>query len=601
MEIESTIKFKSVDPLPKTELPNFVIITGLNGAGKTQLLQGIYHNQIKLRENEIELNPRKYVTNQTLVPNDSSIITSEMLKNSSQNIFNQFNGYIRNKENSNPITWDHFITDQLQRKLIIEIAKNAKKKVEELIADDFYKFYPLDDGLENKDVFYQSFSNIFKRYQVKLHNNQMGQFLKKEKGIEVTHLSDEEFILEYGESPWLFVNKIIHEAKLDYHINSPDNHHPDAPFELKLINNFNKAEINFSDLSSGEKVLMSLALALYNSKFDREFPKVLLLDEPDASLHPSMVKQFLDVIQTIFVQEKKVKVIMTTHSPSTIAIANEEALFVMNKTGTRIQKTNKDRALKILTTGVPSLSINYENRRQVFVESPNDVLFYEEFYQKLSNYLVPEISLCFISSGESKTDKHGIKISNCEQVISITKILRKGGNNFIWGIIDRDKTNESSDFVKVLGNGNRYAIENYIFDPILVSGLLLREKIVQSEAIGLAKDKTYFDFKNFNQEELQGITNFITSSIKSKVEPKEADTKKCILLNGIEIEIPIWYLDLNGHILEETILRAFPELNALKKGKEEALKLEIINKVIDDIPELVSIDLLDVLKNVQAI
>ena len=107
------------------------------------------------------------------------------------------------------------------------------------------------------------------------------------------------------------------------------NDHRDAPFELKLINNFNQAKVKFSELSSGEKVLISLVFALYNTKFDVEFPKVLLMDEPDASLHPSMTKQFLDVIQKVFVQDKGVKVILTTHSPSTVALAPEEAIFIV--------------------------------------------------------------------------------------------------------------------------------------------------------------------------------------------------------------------------------------------------------------------------------
>jgi hypothetical protein len=301
------------------------------------------------------------------------------------------------------------------------------------------------------------------------------------------------------------------------------------------------------------------------------------------------------------VEEKGVRVIITTHSPSTVALANEENLFVVNKTGVRIEKTTKDKALKILTSGVPSFSVNYENRRQVFVESPNDVLFYEKIYQKLAHLLIPEISLSFISSGESRTDKNGTKISNCDQVINITNILRKGGNNFIWGIIDWDTTSVSSDFVKVLGNGNRYAIENYLFDPILVSALLLREKIITREDIGLINNETYADFKNLNFSQLQVIANYITDKVSLNANPADKTTFKTQLLNGIEVEIPIWYLHHNGHTLEDALIKTFPGLGALKRGKEEALKLEIINKVIDDIPELISIDLLDIFKNVQTV
>jgi hypothetical protein len=325
------------------------------------------------------------------------------------------------------------------------------------------------------------------------------------------------------------------------------------------------------------------------------------MDEPDASLHPSMSKQFLNVIQKVFVEEKGVKVIITTHSPSTVALAPEETLFIVNKTGIRIEKSTKDKALKILTSGVPSFSVNYENRRQIFVESPNDVLFYEKIYQKLSNELVPDISLSFISSGESRTDKNGMKISNCDQVENITNTLRKAGNNFIWGIIDWDTTSKSSDYVKVLGNGNRYAIENYLFDPILVAALLLREKIVSREDLGLSNNETYTDFKNLNATQLQVIANFVTNNVASNVKLKDNTTSKSRLLNGVEIDIPVWYLHHHGHNLEDELIKTFPGLNAIKKGKEEVLKLEIINKVIDDIPELVSSDLLDIFKSVQTV
>lgn len=601
MKLTLGLKYKSLEPFT-IDLPNLTILTGVNGAGKTQILSSIIENQLKITENNVELNPKKYVTHSTLSPNDSTIVTRQSVNQGIENMWNSYNGFLQNYQNNPAIQLQHHFVDPRQIKVIEKISKEAGKSKHQLSSNDFYKYYPLEDGLTHNDVFYQNFSNLFKRYNDKLLENKFNKFLKENEGQkEIEFLSNEDFLKTYGEAPWDFVNKIITEAKLDYQINSPISLHQDAPFELKLINTFNKAEVKFSDLSSGEKVLMSLALALYNSKFDIEFPKALLMDEPDASLHPSMSKQFLNVIQKVFVEEKGVKVIITTHSPSTVALAPEEALFIVNKTGTRIVKSTKDKALKILTSGVPSFSVNYENRRQVFVESPNDVLFYEKIYQKLSNELTPEISLSFISSGESRTDKNGTKISNCDQVINITNILRKAGNNFVWGIIDWDTTSVDSDFVKVLGNGNRYAIENYLFDPILVSALLLREKIISRDDIGLSNNETYTDFKNLNSYQLQIIANYVTDKVSVNVKPKEESTIKTQLLNGVEIEIPIWYLHHNGHTLEDELIKTFPSLGALKRGKEEALKLEIINKVIDDIPELVSKDFLEIFKNVQTI
>lgn len=607
MKLTLQQKFKSLDPF-SIDLPDFVILTGINGAGKTQLLTAIIQNLLKVHDTlGVELNPKKYVTPQTLSPNESAIVTREQLNANTQNLWQQFENYLKNRINNPRYSLENAFghnprngQDSPQIKIIDKIAKSANKVREELTSDDFFNHYPLEDGLNQTDVFYQNFSSLFKRYQDKLDDNEYRQYRNQVKGhSEISFLTKEEFENTFGEAPWEFVNKIIKEANLDYHINSPANSHRDAPFELKLVNNYNGTEIQFGDLSSGEKVLMSLALALYNSNFDIEFPKVLLMDEPDASLHPSMSKKFLDVIQQVFVNEKNVKVIVTTHSPSTVALSPEESLFIVNKTGVRIEKTSKDRALKILTSGVPSFSVNYENRRQVFVESPYDVAYYEKMYHQLSNFLVPEVSLSFISSGESRTDKNGVKVSNCGQVINITETLRNAGNKFVSGIIDWDSSNTSSNAVKVLGNGNRYSIENYILDPLLVGALLLREKIVSKEEVNLNANETYTDLKHFGAERLQFIADFVIGKISTVVAPIDNTRKNVKLLNGIEITIPLWYLHHQGHTLEEQILKAFPQLNAIKKGKEDVLKMEMLNKVVDDIVEILSNDILEVLQCVQ--
>ena len=43
---------------------------------------------------------------------------------------------------------------------------------------------------------------------------------------------------------WDFVNRIIKEANLDYHINSPANSHRDAPNTLIVVKLLNETEIN---------------------------------------------------------------------------------------------------------------------------------------------------------------------------------------------------------------------------------------------------------------------------------------------------------------------------------------------------------------------
>lgn len=591
MFIRSGVTYKSLEPIqPPIELPDLVVLSGLNGAGKSQLLVAISQNLVVLTEEDTQLQPAKLVDHNTLAPNDSVTVSPESLRRSMQDLANRYTNY-RNLKNQQPgLTLPGIMQDQRLIKILQKIADNAQKDVESLTSDDLFYHYPLEDSYGQMDIFHQNFSTLFKRYQIKQFENDVNQFRNQKYG-GIKFLSDEEFLEKYGEPPWLFVNKIIAEANLDYHINSPENLHAEAPFVLKLVNDLNGAEINFSDLSSGEKVIMSLALSLYNSKFDLEFPKVLLMDEPDSHLHPSMTKKFLDVIQNVFIGEKGVKVILTTHSPSTVALAPESSLFLMNKTAPRITKTTKDYALRILTSGVPTLSINYENRRQVFVESKYDVAFYEKVYEKLREKLIPEISINFISSGVGGQ-------GSCEQVEEIVNTLTGYGNRSIYGIIDWDTRNNGNEFVKVLGKGKRYSIENYIFDPIFLSAFLLREKFIDRATLGLKEGVRYTDFSSLDNLQLQSIADFIANQAKAKLDsPPDILCQETVYVGGQKINIPSWFLRMHGHTLENLIQETFPQLKRYR-GKGE-LKREIINKVIDDIPDFISEDVLLVLHEIQ--
>ena len=64
--------------------------------------------------------------------------------------------------------------------------------------------------MHQTDVFHQNFTNLFKRYQDRLDENEYRQYKNRQKGDESSDfLSDEDFLANYGEEPWLFVNKII--------------------------------------------------------------------------------------------------------------------------------------------------------------------------------------------------------------------------------------------------------------------------------------------------------------------------------------------------------------------------------------------------------
>lgn len=170
-------------------------------------------------------------------------------------------------------------------------------------------------------------------------------------------LSEEQFVKVHGDKPWDLVNKLLEEFDtLQYKVNSPEGSDYFGNFKLRLKHTEKEnLEIDFGSLSSGEKVLMALVASVYKSSSDKHFPDVLLLDEVDASLHPSMMKNMLEVIKGIFLKQG-VKVILVTHSPTTIALAPEDSIFVMNRSGmNRIEKKSKQNALTILTQGFATI------------------------------------------------------------------------------------------------------------------------------------------------------------------------------------------------------------------------------------------------------
>lgn len=78
---------------------------------------------------------------------------------------------------------------------------------------------------------------------------------------------------------------------------------------------------------SGELAIVNFVLALENvQKYD-----LLLLDEPETSLHPGAQEKLLEHVLSV-VDEKKVQVIISTHSPTLVGLLPREALVVLDET-----------------------------------------------------------------------------------------------------------------------------------------------------------------------------------------------------------------------------------------------------------------------------
>ncbi len=635
MKFELTGKFLSLTDFKTPELEDFCVITGLNGSGKTQFLvlinflqEKIEHavkNQnegykIKLIANDFTPGTVRYIQYNGLNPSNLGSMNKQSYDNIKNNIIQNLN---QNRNKSYP-----------QRNIAEKIAKSLGKPYNELKDSDILNYSLTHDDIGNTDIFQTNLGQLFYNYA---YNNERNNYRKyrNTQGASYEVFSNEEFNSKFI-NPWELINKFLEMSKSDYFVKGVNEEDFDENMTLspQFINKISGDKVQVNALSSGERVIVSLAFCLFNIELNESnnFPKILLLDEPDAPLHPSMTKEFLDVIYKELVVKQKIKVILTTHSPSTVALTDEKYLYCMTKGHNRFEKVHKDEALSILTTGLSTISIDYENRRQIFVESNYDRKYYEMVYNKSKQFLSPEVSLHFISSGIDKIPvSEEVPDGDCTRVKNIVRELIKGGNKKVYGIIDWDNKNSPNDKILVNGCNQRYSIENYIFDPISLCALLLDYQIVTREELGFENNENYTDFKNLSTTKLNDLVQFVVNKVKTKLseEPTALNSKTIEYQNQKSVQQPVWYLEYRGHDLERVIIEAFPKLKSefgskvklpeilegiSEKEKEKKkktnkilfenqllniIKDKIVNKIIDNMPEFIPNDLIELLKTIQ--
>jgi predicted ATPase len=586
MKIKTIKKHKSIPEGLEFEFPDLTIITGKNGSGKSHLLEAINNKLAHVLEEGVSLDKITYIPFGGLNPQISEQGSQQEIINNLkacwQNIQNTQN-YVRNGVTNN--NWSLEQATQIglnQNKAIARateslLTKTRKKSILDITEDDVIKYVKLSELTEN-GLFFSQFAQIFKSYNIRMQKNEFNEFLSKEKGKTCEYLTAEEFEKEYGPKPWNLVNDILKNAGLTYQVTDPDGVDIDADFILRLVDAERGLEISVNDLSTGERVLMSLALAIYNSSEGGARPDILLIDEPDAALHPHFSKVLINTIKKSIVDIAKTKVILTTHSPATVAMCPNNSVYQIDKDTKTPKMISIAEALNILTEGIPHLKVSMESRLQVFVESKYDVTYYERIHNLLRrtyNYLKSPIFL----------EPHS-GTSNCSDVINIAGKFHEHGNDLVRGIIDSDGSNKSEHPVYVLGNGNRYSVENYILDPIYISLALIRAGKKNFSDFGVTSIESYVSAGALSNLETQMIADYVLT--KLGIVNSEKVTFE--LENEYSISYPKDFLAMRGHDYEKALLEQLPELNALKKDRTDAgLKLGVM-QVIEEFPQFLSKD-----------
>ena len=373
------------------------------------------------------------------------------------------------------------------------------------------------------------------------------------------------FLMDYGPPPWKVVNDVLAEAGIPYFISQPSGNRAET-FQAILQHNVTKATVGLDSLSSGERAILFLLPRLWfvDNKLVG-LPKLILFDEVDATLHPSLTRLLTSTLKKL-TANRNTHVVLVTHSPSTVSLiaqADSDAVFLLscnveNPPRHSLAKSSSEEAVHQLTDGIISVT---NSTTFVITEASTDEIVYRSIFDVLTarDVLPKNPNLVFLRATEQKDD--GVGGGNGQVRQWSTKLTEAGLPNF-KGLIDLDYGNSAEKPIFVL---DRYAIENLLLDPILIFARLVEKRLhtdlldndfpdafIQNHNLSLLNDQ--------DDQALQRIATAVCKRIRA-VPDKEGNemtgNTTIEYLNGKTIEIPDWMLFGRGKCLHENVKAKF--------------------------------------------
>lgn len=599
---------------------DIIVLTGLNGCGKTRLLKSIRAGHTKFEYQGDVSHNCTFIEHKGLIPKIGSSYQDskyEQKRTASLSAFNRekkhFDGdFPMDRERIHSHNNEVGIPYKALFDLCWKIAKKIGKKPSELSEEEFFDNY---EDTRPHILGENEFSLVVNEYIKKIHENRvkigLNLYDTSQNGMsQITYLDNNEFINEHGRKPWLVLNEILAEIfNNKFQISLPNEDSRAFDYQATLLLE-NGTPLNVTQLSSGETTLLWLALTLFNTQHQKSeavnAPNLLLFDEPDAFLHPKMIVEIFKTFKA-FSKRYGTKIILTTHSPTTVALAPDYNVFVLEDNV--IKTVSKDIGIASLLDGVNQIAINPDNRRQVYVESHYDAEVYQTIYSHLlfrTNCLKPEISLTFLSAGskvpkcrlinqskkffdadESLIDGFINAVNGegtCEQVVSQVEALIESDNKTVRGIIDWDNVNRTTDYVIVLAEDYAYTIENILLDPICICLLLHIDFFDEFPVKYFCKDDVTWQEWICDKELLQNSVDMYIEKVIGRKNNRDYDL---FYLSGIILKSDIEYIkNTKGHEIEDKVIAAFPRLQKYKdrtKGNPDgkgSLKNVITKKIM---------------------
>ena len=323
---------------------DLILLSGINGSGKSQLLKIIANNLNK----KIARNVHQSSNDEDFVPIENIIMLSFR---DNIDLGNDFGSYSINvKLNNSDLAWNFYYQSIKYKehnswnnanlkqsfyngdilfynggknpawRSILEIITLLKKNYQDdklftLSEEEFKRLIPNNFIWRNENDIIQQVGNLFylaccDRANQQIECSKTGKIFDNSTWLQ--------------SAPWTILNKLFSELNFKYRFK--DDYLFDTPeMEENPKLRLNSDIRNLNDLSDGEKAILKLALISLDEEISKDI-KLVLFDEYDAPLNPSLIEAFYHVIEKFYIY-KGIQIIMTTHSPATISLAPGYAKF----------------------------------------------------------------------------------------------------------------------------------------------------------------------------------------------------------------------------------------------------------------------------------
>ncbi len=218
--------------------------------------------------------------------------------------------------------------------------------------------------------------------------------------------------------------------------------------------------------------------------------KVVLLDEPDAHLHTSLLTRLSEFLRDLSHGDDAIQIVLATHSKDLISRAPLDAVIPVDASARQMKPISTIEHLlaefrKLGPVGNFDLALLYQTKRCLFVEGPSDVSWLPLIAARLKCPVFngPKQFVIFDFKGVEKFTMVKDLAGLFDRLVgaSLTWYVLRDREASIPRVLDHLVSEARRKNIQHFHIWERYGIENYLLEPAIVAKAIRSEAVIRNE------------------------------------------------------------------------------------------------------------------------